>query len=59
MPEEVSQALRQAGLKREAINLVSPDGGVEWIQGSLATRSRQSMTWYTVEKLTGQGNGKG
>ncbi|XWS25831.1 hypothetical protein CRYUN_Cryun27aG0100900 [Craigia yunnanensis] len=38
----------QVGLKGEAMNLVSPDGAssVEWIRGSLATRSRQSMTWY-------------
>ncbi|XVE94635.1 hypothetical protein REPUB_Repub02eG0025900 [Reevesia pubescens] len=38
----------QVGLKGEATNLVSPDGAssVEWIRGSLAARSRQSMTWY-------------
>ncbi|XVE56106.1 hypothetical protein DITRI_Ditri03aG0210700 [Diplodiscus trichospermus] len=38
----------QVGLKGEAMNLVSPDGAssVEWIRCSLATQSRQSMTWY-------------
>ncbi|XVE69810.1 hypothetical protein DITRI_Ditri10aG0021500 [Diplodiscus trichospermus] len=38
----------QVGLKGEAMNLVSPDGAssVEWIRGTIATRSRQSMTWY-------------
>ncbi|TYJ28542.1 hypothetical protein E1A91_A06G007100v1 [Gossypium mustelinum] len=38
----------QVGLKGEAMYLASPEGvsSVEWIQGSLATQSRQSMTWY-------------
>ncbi|XWS21015.1 hypothetical protein CRYUN_Cryun30bG0018700 [Craigia yunnanensis] len=38
----------QVGLKGEAMNLVSPDGAssVEWIRGSLAIHSQQSMTWY-------------
>ncbi|XVF63778.1 hypothetical protein PTKIN_Ptkin09bG0114700 [Pterospermum kingtungense] len=38
----------QVGLKGEAMNLVSPDGAssAEWIRGTLAARSRQSMTWY-------------
>ncbi|XP_022769082.1 beta-galactosidase 5-like [Durio zibethinus] len=38
----------QVGLKGEAMNLVSPNGAssVEWIRGSLAIRTRQSMTWY-------------
>ncbi|KAE8656426.1 hypothetical protein F3Y22_tig00117000pilonHSYRG00037 [Hibiscus syriacus] len=38
----------QVGLKGESMNLVSPKGlsSVEWIRGSLAVRSRQSMTWY-------------
>ncbi|XP_022761180.1 beta-galactosidase 5-like [Durio zibethinus] len=38
----------QVGLKGEAMNLVSSDGAssVEWIRGSLATQSWQSMTWY-------------
>lgn len=32
------------------MNFVSPHGAssVEWIRGSLAARSRQSMTWYKV-----------
>ncbi|KAE8659884.1 Beta-galactosidase 5 [Hibiscus syriacus] len=40
----------QVGLKGESMNLVSPKGlsSVEWIRGSLAARSRQSMTWYKV-----------
>ena len=43
------------------MNLVSPDGAssVEWVRGSLAIGSRQTMTWYKVENLKGQGNGKG
>lgn len=43
------------------MNLVSPDraSSAEWIRGSLATRSRQSMAWYKVEKLKGQGNANG
>ncbi|XP_017981246.1 PREDICTED: beta-galactosidase 5 [Theobroma cacao] len=38
----------QVGLQGEAMNLVSPDraSSAEWIRGSLATRSRQSMAWY-------------
>ncbi|MBA0775191.1 hypothetical protein Gotri_010351 [Gossypium trilobum] len=43
----------QVGLRGEAMNLVSPHGASsvewirgEWIRGSLAARSRQSMTWY-------------
>ncbi|KAK8580862.1 hypothetical protein V6N13_143921 [Hibiscus sabdariffa] len=38
----------QVGLKGESMNLVSQNGAssVEWIRGSLAARSRQSMTWY-------------
>ncbi|GMI82557.1 beta-galactosidase 5 [Hibiscus trionum] len=38
----------QVGLKGESMNLVSQSGAssVEWIRGSLAARSRQSMTWY-------------
>ncbi|WRX30427.1 Glycoside hydrolase 35 [Theobroma cacao] len=39
---------KQVGLQGEAMNLVSPDraSSAEWIRGSLATRSRQSMAWY-------------
>ena len=66
MPEEVSWAhrttLKQVGLKGEAMNLISLDGtsSVEWIRGSLATRSRQSMTWYKVHrKAEGAGKWKG
>ncbi|OMO75251.1 Glycoside hydrolase, family 35 [Corchorus olitorius] len=38
----------QVGLRGEAMNLISPHGAssAEWTRSSLATRSRQSMTWY-------------
>lgn len=50
-----NHTFKQVGLKGEAMYLTSPEGvsSVEWIQGSLATQSRQSMTWYKVEKLKG------
>ncbi|OMO87499.1 Glycoside hydrolase, family 35 [Corchorus capsularis] len=49
------------GLRGEAMNLISPHGtsSAEWTRSSLATRSRQSMTWYKVKELKGQGVEKG
>ncbi|GMJ15424.1 beta-galactosidase 5 [Hibiscus trionum] len=48
----------QVGLKGEAMNLVSPDGvsSVEWMQGSLAAQSQQSMTWYKAYFDAPEGN---
>ncbi|PQQ03842.1 beta-galactosidase [Prunus yedoensis var. nudiflora] len=40
----------KVGLKGEAMGLVSPNGGpsVDWIQGSLATGTKQTLKWYTA-----------
>ncbi|GMI91294.1 beta-galactosidase 5 [Hibiscus trionum] len=48
----------QVGLKGESMKLVSPNGvsSVEWIRGSLAARSRQSMTWYKAYFNAPRGN---
>ncbi|KAL6295642.1 hypothetical protein ACE6H2_003784 [Prunus campanulata] len=38
----------KVGLKGEAMDLVSPNGGssVDWIRGSLATQTKQTLKWY-------------
>ncbi|PQQ03843.1 beta-galactosidase [Prunus yedoensis var. nudiflora] len=46
--DEHGKSSKQVGLKGEAMDLVSPNRGssVDWIRGSLATRTKQTLKWY-------------
>ncbi|XP_057975801.1 beta-galactosidase 3-like [Malania oleifera] len=47
----------QVGLKGEAMNLVSSDTtSVDWIQGSLAAKNQQPLTWYKAYFNAPKGN---